>query len=59
MDRPATPEPAPPDAIRCPECGSSDTARYKWPDDPQSRIFQRTHPDTWLCDDCRHVWWLD
>ena len=49
----------PPDAICCPECGSPDTAKYKWPDDPQSRIFRERHPDTRVCVDCRYVWWLD
>jgi hypothetical protein len=49
----------PPDAICCPECGSPDTAKYKWPDDPQSRIFRERHPDTRVCVDCRYVWWTD
>jgi RNA polymerase subunit RPABC4/transcription elongation factor Spt4 len=48
----------PPNAIVCPECGSPDTARYKWPDDPQSKIFSMNHPDTRVCVDCRYVWWV-
>jgi RNA polymerase subunit RPABC4/transcription elongation factor Spt4 len=49
----------PPNAIVCPHCGSPDTAKYKWPDDPQSKIFQAEHPDTKVCVDCRYVWWSD
>ena len=49
----------PDDKVICPECGSRDTARYKWPDDPQSRIFKMNHPDTRYCLDCRSVWWAD
>ncbi len=51
--------PLPPDAILCPQCGSPDTARYKWPGDPQSQVFQRNHPNTRVCVDCRYVWWND
>jgi len=59
MSRPVTsikPSP-PPDAIVCPHCGSPDTAKYKWPDDPQSKMFSLAHPDTRICIDCRYVWW--
>jgi len=47
----------PPNAVACPHCGSPDTAKYKWPDDPQSEIFSHDHPDTRVCVDCRYVWW--
>jgi len=52
------PRPLPPaDAVLCPRCGSPDTAPYKWPSDPQSRVFEKNHPDARVCVDCRHVWW--
>ena len=53
----ATDRTLPPGAIVCPECGSPDTPRYKWPADPQSQIFKANHPDTRVCVDCHHVWW--
>ena len=59
MSRTATARKLPPDAVLCPECGSPDTPRYKWPDDPQSQIFKSNHPDTRLCIDCHHIWWND
>jgi hypothetical protein len=59
MSPPVCAEELPGSDATCPECGSPDTARYKWPDDPQSRIFQMNHPDTRLCLECRCVWWTD
>ncbi|HEY5922637.1 MAG TPA: hypothetical protein VIV11_13240 [Kofleriaceae bacterium] len=59
MSRTATAPKLPPHAVCCPLCGSPDTAKYKWPDDPQAIIFQDNHPETRVCVDCRHVWWRE
>jgi hypothetical protein len=45
--------------VPCPECGSPDTAKYKWPTDPQSELLKLNHPETRVCIDCRFIWWND